>query len=107
MPFRGTVRLFFLDRGLAKRHPAAGCHEYPAPRSRGQCFQCPADVRRAIEAAPRQDSAEDDLRSQQYFHRPAFVHGPVSFRGVLEGKGEVEDQAGIDGPVPDQVDQFG
>src|SRR6478752_3825159 len=37
----------------------------------------------------------------------AFVHRLVAFGGVLQGQGEVEHLAGVDGPVPDQVDQLG
>src|SRR4051794_7969840 len=47
------------------------------------------------------------LRAQQRLDRAALVHRPVAFRHLVEGQGQVEDPAGIDLPVPDQVDQLG
>ena len=37
----------------------------------------------------------------------SFVHGPVAVGGVVEGQGEVEDLAWVDGAVGDQVDELG
>src|SRR4051812_15355497 len=37
----------------------------------------------------------------------SFVHGPVALGGLVEGQGEVEHDAGVDGAVPDQLDEPG
>jgi hypothetical protein len=47
------------------------------------------------------------LRPQQGLDRAALVHGPVALGGLLEREGEVEDLAGVDLAVPDQVDELG
>ena len=38
---------------------------------------------------------------------PPFVHGLVAVGGSLEGQFEVEYPAGVDHPVPDQLNQLG
>src|SRR3954451_7554795 len=45
--------------------------------------------------------------SQQGLDGAALVHGPVSLGGLVEGHGEVEDLAGVDLPVPDEIDELG
>ena len=37
----------------------------------------------------------------------ALVHGAVTLGGPVQGEGQVEDLAGLDGAVPDELDQFG
>lgn len=37
----------------------------------------------------------------------ALVHGPVALGGPFAGQLEVEDFAGVDGAIPDQVDELG
>src|SRR3954449_6728108 len=44
--------------------------------------------------------------SQQGLDGAALVHGPVSLGGLVEGHGEVEDLAGVDLPVPDEIDEL-
>jgi hypothetical protein len=44
---------------------------------------------------------------EEDFDGAALVHGLVAGGGLVEGELEVEDFAGVDLPVPDQVDQFG
>jgi hypothetical protein len=46
-------------------------------------------------------------RVEQDLDRSPLVHGPVAFGGLLQREGQVEDLAGVDLSVPDQVDQFG
>src|SRR3954452_15175284 len=45
--------------------------------------------------------------SQQGLDGAALVHGPVSLGGLVEGHGEVEDLAGVDLPIPDEIDERG
>jgi hypothetical protein len=47
------------------------------------------------------------LWPQQGFDGAALVHGLVALGDLVEGKGEVEDLAGADPSVPDQVDELG
>jgi hypothetical protein len=44
---------------------------------------------------------------QQDLYGAAFVHRPVGVGGLLQPQFEVEDPAGVDRPLPDQVDQLG
>src|SRR5918993_1027815 len=44
---------------------------------------------------------------EERFDGAAFVHGLVALGGLLEGQFEAEDLAGVDLPVPDQVDELG
>src|ERR671910_3237746 len=46
-------------------------------------------------------------RTQQRLDSAALVHRTVALRYLLERQGQVEDLAGVDLPVPDQVDQLG
>src|SRR6266487_1501247 len=47
------------------------------------------------------------LWTQKRLDRPPLVHCTVALRDALEGQGQVEHLAGIDFPVPDQIDQLG
>ena len=47
------------------------------------------------------------LRAQQRLDRAALVHRAVALRHLLKRQGQVEDLAGVDLPVPDQVDKLG
>jgi hypothetical protein len=42
-----------------------------------------------------------------FLDRAALVHRAVALRHLLERQLQVEDFAGVDLPVPDQVDQLG
>src|SRR5207244_6663693 len=44
---------------------------------------------------------------EQCLDGSAFVHGAVALGDVVEGQGEVENLAGVDLAVPDEVDQLG
>jgi hypothetical protein len=44
---------------------------------------------------------------EQHLDSTALVHRPLALGGLLERQLEVEDLARTDGPVPDQVDEFG
>src|SRR6266511_2620275 len=44
---------------------------------------------------------------EQRLDRAAFVHGAVALGDLLERQGEVEDLAGVDLAVPDEVGQLG
>src|SRR5579884_15914 len=44
---------------------------------------------------------------EQRLDGPPLVHGAVALRHLIQGQGQVEDLAGVDPPVPDQVDQLG
>src|SRR5207249_7163272 len=46
-------------------------------------------------------------RPEQRLDGAALVHGTVALRDLVEGQGQVEDLAGIDLAVPDEVDQLG
>jgi hypothetical protein len=46
-------------------------------------------------------------RPQQRLDRAAFVHRSVAVGDLVEGQGEVEDLAGLDRAVPDEVDGCG
>jgi hypothetical protein len=45
--------------------------------------------------------------SEQGLDGAPFVHCPVTFGGLLEREGQVEDLAGVDHAPPDELDQFG
>src|SRR5215212_3432752 len=47
------------------------------------------------------------LRAQQRLDRAALVHRAVALRHLLQRQAQVEDFAGVDLPVPDQVDKLG
>src|SRR5437879_8752537 len=47
------------------------------------------------------------LRTQQRLDRAAFVHRAVPLRHLVEGQGQIEDLAGIDLPLPHEVDHLG
>src|SRR6266705_2081547 len=47
------------------------------------------------------------LGPEQRLDGAAFVHGAVALRDLVEGQGQVEDLAGIDVAVPDEVGQLG
>ena len=44
---------------------------------------------------------------EQRLDGAAFVHGSVALGGVVEREGQVEDLAGVDGAVGDEVDELG
>jgi hypothetical protein len=44
---------------------------------------------------------------KQSFDGAALVHGLVALSGLFQEQLEVEDLAGVNGPVPDQVNQLG
>src|SRR4051812_3885555 len=46
------------------------------------------------------------LNLQEGFDGAAFVHGAIAFRDLVERQREVEDFAGVDRSIQDQVDQF-
>ena len=48
-----------------------------------------------------------ELGAQQRLNGAALVHRAVAFGHLVEGQGQVEDLAGIDFPVPHQLDHFG
>src|SRR5713101_4517020 len=50
---------------------------------------------------------ENALRTQQRLDRAAFVHCAVALRHLVEGQSQIKHLAGIDLPLPHQVDQFG
>ena len=43
---------------------------------------------------------------QEHLDRSPFVHGPVAGCGLFQWQGQVEHLAGVDGAVPDQIDQL-
>src|SRR3954470_11544150 len=45
--------------------------------------------------------------AEQCLDGAAFVHGAVALGGVVEGEGEVEDLARLDGAVRDELDELG
>src|SRR5659263_488945 len=45
-----------------------------------------------------------DLRAQQRLNRAALVHRAVALRHLVERQGQVEHLAGVDLPLPHQVD---
>lgn len=45
------------------------------------------------------------LRPQQRLYRAAFVHCAVALGHLIESQGQVEDLAGVDNPLPHEVDQ--
>src|SRR2546429_4659618 len=47
------------------------------------------------------------VHGQQRLDGAAFVHGAVALGDLIEGEREVEDLAGIDLAVPDEVDELG
>jgi hypothetical protein len=44
---------------------------------------------------------------QQDLGGAALVHGGIRLGDLFEGRGEVEDLAGVDAPVPDALEQVG
>jgi hypothetical protein len=51
--------------------------------------------------------SRSSVTAQQHLDSSALVHGPVALGGLAERQLEVEHFAGVDLPVPDQVDQLG
>src|SRR5438093_7329571 len=47
------------------------------------------------------------VHGQECLDGAAFVHGAVALGDLIEGECEVEDFAGIDVAVPDEVDELG
>ena len=45
--------------------------------------------------------------AQQRLDRAALIHCAVGFRYLVERQGHIEDLAGVDLPVPHQLDQLG
>src|SRR5262245_56216375 len=46
-------------------------------------------------------------RTEQRLDRPAFIHGAVALRNLVERQGQVEDLPRIDLLVPDELDEIG
>src|ERR671914_402071 len=68
---------------------------------------CSRDCAYGVFCEPRVDRLLRSLRAQQRLDRAALVHRAVALRHLLEWQGQVEDLAGVDLPVPDQVDKLG
>src|SRR5574337_994143 len=47
------------------------------------------------------------LRAQQRLDRAALVHGAIALRHLVERQSQIEDLAGVDLSVPDQINQLG
>ena len=52
-------------------------------------------------------NAARDSRAQQRLDRPALVHCAITLRHLIEGQREVEHLAGVDRPLPYELDQLG
>src|SRR5829696_7955975 len=61
----------------------------------------------AAATARERPGSGGSLRAQQRLDRAALVHRAVALRHLLQRQGQVEDLAGVDLPVPDQLDQLG
>src|SRR5829696_4248506 len=61
----------------------------------------------AAATARERPGSGGSLRAQQRLDCAALVHRAVALRYLLQRQGQVEDLAGVDLPVPDQVDKLG
>src|SRR4051794_28595322 len=98
--FRSFV-VFYARQATARRvEPASG-------------MSCPRPTRAGTGAPPssfpraRVGGLGTALRMQENLDGAAFVHGPVTIGGLVEGQVEVENLARVDEPVGDPVDQVG